>query len=40
MEQFVIIMNDYKEYWYNNVNYLKIKTNKGWIRFVKLMVFQ
>ena len=40
MEQFVIIMNDYKEYWYNNVKYLKIKTNKGWIRFVKLMVFQ
>ena len=31
---------DYKEYWYNNILYPKIKTDEEWIRFVKLMVFQ
>jgi len=32
--------NGYKEYWYNDIYYSDIKSDKEWIRFVILMVFQ
>ena len=33
-------VDGHKLYYYNNISYSDIKTNKDWIRFVKLMVFQ